>query len=81
MLVISARLFAFLIISCTLFFSVSVNCVRTPFRLPSALPLTPAPDTSNDLVLTPLILAANSEGSSAVPNNSVACSRSASRTF
>ena len=80
--VISAKLFAFLIISCTLFFSESVNCVRTPLRAPeSESPFVAAPTVKLWAVdLMPFIFLANSVGSSLVPKSSFACSRSTSRT-
>ena len=75
---ISAKLLEFLIKSCTLCFSLAVNCVLMPFCA-AARPFTPVPETSNVLLLTPRIFAASSVGESIVPKSSVACTRSASR--
>jgi hypothetical protein len=76
---ISARLLAFWIISCTLFFSLSVSCVRIALP-PVACAFEPAPlPTSIALLLTPLIFCASSVGSSCVPNSCSACSRSTCR--
>jgi hypothetical protein len=76
-LAISARLRAFLMSSCTLFFSLSVSCVR--IALGVGAPLVAPDDASEVWVLTPRIFAASSEGSVGVPKRSLACCRSTSR--
>jgi len=96
-LIISCRLFAFLINSSTLFLSLSVSLTRRLLVVEVvAVPF--ALETSNVFDLTPMIYKiisfrvkftgekdctceANDEGSSTVPNNSFAFSLSASLTF